>query len=138
MPPKTPTKPAIEARRAKVADLLLAGASYRKISAITGANLAAVTADVRFLLAMWAEQQNPEARHHWRALEIEKLGEIEILNLRRAKDGDTKAIDSALRIMERRAKLLGLDAPTRVNVNEQEVRAEVESLLRQLASGEEY
>ena len=35
---------------------------------------------------------------------------------RRVQTGDEKAVDRALRIMERRARLLGLDAPASVEV----------------------
>jgi hypothetical protein len=33
----------------------------------------------------------------------------------KALNGDVRAVDSVLRIMERRAKLLGLDAPTKID-----------------------
>lgn len=54
--------------------------------------------------------------------------------------GDTKAIDTALRIMDRRAKLLGLDAPTKVQAevvthDADSIDSEVARLVALLDSG---
>ena len=56
-----------------------------------------------------------------RAMELERLDAMLVPMLRLAtEEGDPQSVDRALRIMERRAKLLGLDAPTRT-----EIKAEV-------------
>lgn len=47
------------------------------------------------------------------ALEIERLDRLFMAMWQRALQGDEKAIDRCLRIMQRRADLLGLDAPKR-------------------------
>ena len=46
-----------------------------------------------------------------RSLELERLDTIQVGLWTKARSGDVQAIDRLLRIMERRAKLLGLDAP---------------------------
>ncbi|MFE6872574.1 hypothetical protein ACFVFS_39285 [Kitasatospora sp. NPDC057692] len=52
-----------------------------------------------------------------RALEDARLDRMFLVAYRRAvRDGDLPAIDRALRIMERRARLLGLDRPTRTEI----------------------
>lgn len=113
MPPKSAHAAKREARRAKVADLLLAGASHRRIAQALDCDRRTVAADVDALLAQWAEDQKPEERERWRNLELAKLAEIEPGVLREAKRGSLGAVDREIRLMERRAKLLGLDAPTR-------------------------
>ena len=51
-----------------------------------------------------------------RKLEVERLDSMLLAINAQVKQGNHGAIDRALRIMERRAKLLGLDAPTRQDV----------------------
>ncbi|MEU8919453.1 hypothetical protein AB0D10_00780 [Kitasatospora sp. NPDC048545] len=55
-----------------------------------------------------------------RALEDARLDRMFMVAYRRAvRDGDLSAIDRALRIMERRARLLGLDQPARTEITGQ-------------------
>ncbi|PJK03307.1 hypothetical protein CO612_09145 [Lysobacteraceae bacterium NML71-0210] len=65
------------------------------------------------------------------ALESERLDGLWKATYPAAKEGDTKAIAACLRIMERRAKLLGLDAPERVEakVTARELPASVEEFV---------
>lgn len=49
-----------------------------------------------------------------RAVELDRLDGFLTRLQEKIERGDTKAIDTALRIMDRRAKMLGLDAPTKV------------------------
>lgn len=106
-----------EARRAKVAVLLTARVPYRQIAAQLGVSLGTISGDVAALLAQWAKEQRPEDRNRWRAVELMKLDEMEMraTNLLRMKEQpDISQTERILRIMERRAKLLGLDEPTRI------------------------
>jgi hypothetical protein len=48
------------------------------------------------------------------AMELERLDEMLLGLWEKAKAGDLGAVEKAIRIMERRAKLLGLDAPSKV------------------------
>ena len=47
-------------------------------------------------------------------LELERLDSLQFAVWPQATSGDCRAIDRVLRIMERRAKLLGLDSPVKV------------------------
>ena len=58
-------------------------------------------------------RQVSESADELRTLEACRLNELLNALWVRAIGGDEKAIDRVLRIMERRARLLGLDAPTR-------------------------
>lgn len=77
-----------------------------------------------------------------RQLELQRLDALHrtAWALLDAEDADVrlKAIDRALRVMERRARLLGLDAPTRVEtVTIDAVEAEIARLSAQLGLGTE-
>lgn len=50
------------------------------------------------------------------ALDLARLDELHRVAWKAAKGGDLAAMDRVLKVMERRAKLLGLDAPTRSEV----------------------
>jgi len=60
------------------------------------------------------EAAEKEAATEVRAQEILLLDQIARPQIKRALDGDEKAATVLLRIMERRAKYLGLDAPTQI------------------------
>jgi hypothetical protein len=52
-----------------------------------------------------------------RSMELERLRSLQVSLWSRAKEGDLGAVDRILKIMERRAKLTGLDSPeTEVDV----------------------
>lgn len=53
-----------------------------------------------------------------RTLEVERLDELLKGLWATATAGDTTAVDRVLKIMERRAKLLGLDAPSKIDITE--------------------
>lgn len=109
---------AIEARRARVATLLLARVSYRKMAEQLKCSIGTISKDVSVLLAEWAKEQKPEDRHKWLTLELAKLDSLEFAIATQTQAGNLGAVDRALRVMERRAKLLGLDAPSRVEVRD--------------------
>lgn len=68
-----------------------------------------------------------------RGLELERLDRMQLGLWPRAIAGDVKAVAAVLRIMTRRAKLLGLDAPTRVqHEGEIDVRRVAEDLALEL------
>lgn len=61
-----------------------------------------------------------------RLLELGRLDALYMEVFRQARSGVLGAVDRCLRIMERRAKLLGLDAPTQVLIGDW--RREIESV----------
>ena len=97
----------------KTSDVLtaLAGATYQAIAEQLGyANAKgahkAVASAMKLTLCEPAEEL--------RELEVARLDAMLLALWRRVQSGDEKAIDRALKIAERRAKLLGLDAPQRL------------------------
>jgi hypothetical protein len=107
---------AAEARRVQVADYLLAGWTYREMRAVLHVSLSTISKDVRILLERWQKEQGLGIQK-WINRELRKLGTLESLlqSELNSENVDRKmaAIDRALRIQQRRAKLLGLDAPTK-------------------------
>lgn len=105
-------KPERQERIGRAVELRAAGKTYRQIAALTGVSVRMAFEDVKAGLAdhvaSYAEQANEV-----RGLELARLDRL----WRRAEellesddDDGAKAIGAALRIMERRARLLGLDA----------------------------
>lgn len=96
---------ALELRKAGVSFQAIADAlGYRSASGAFAAVKAALNATLR------------EPASELRELELARLDALLLPFWRRAQGGDDKAVDRCLRIMERRARLLGLDAPTNTKV----------------------
>jgi hypothetical protein len=75
--------------------------------------------------------QTGEGREQLRS---EQLGQVDLLlqrTLRAAMSGDWEAARVATRLLDRRAKLLGLDAPTRVQITS-ELDSRIEELMEQM------
>lgn len=114
-------------RRAFVLDLKKSGATYRQIAAAavkkfgsdrlpSGWDALYASKDVkRVLKKLHSEIQ--EDMLEIRQLELERLDSLFIEMYHQAKKGVMGAVDRCLRIMERRAKLLGLDAPQKISVD---------------------
>ncbi len=88
--------------------------------------------DVAALRAEWRAEAGQD-RDEWIACELGKLEAIEAECWRilyNDAKGQLFAIDRILSVMARRAALLGLDAPTRVNL-EATVRGEAERIARE-------
>lgn len=103
-------------RQTKAVAMRLAGLDFQNIAEQLGySNRAAVVTDV---------QKAISARIEDGTRSIDELREMELLRLDRlqaavwvqALAGDHKAIDQSLKIIDRRCKLLGLDAPERHEV----------------------
>jgi hypothetical protein len=94
-------------------DLRIRGLSYREIAKDIGISAAGVHKAVRRALAKVQGRLNESATAVL-TLECERLDLMLQVVLDKALRGDLTAVAPALKIMERRARLLGLDAPTQV------------------------
>lgn len=108
-------------RRVEALKRRIAGGSYRAIARELGVSEAQAFRDVQAELDKLAQQAQEEASR-LRVLELRRLDEmlIRLSPMLYPKSGDNVnlgAIDRALKIMERRAKLLGLDAPEKTEVS---------------------
>ena len=78
--------------------------------------------DIRSVLAQWQEEQQTYV-NQWMEMELQKLQKIENVawkafekSQRGTRPGDNRFIDTVLKCMQQRAKLLGLDAPSKVEL----------------------
>ena len=99
-------------RRVKVLEMRKAGFTFRQIGGQLDINEAQAYRDLARILSDILELARPDAVA-LRTLELERLDDLQKTLWRQAKAGNLGATDRLLRIMERRARLLGLDAPTK-------------------------
>ncbi len=114
--PTSKEKMRAKERRQKVLDMRLLGASLRRIADKIGVSHETVRNDLQKALEELSETERAKAEH-LRGLELQRLDVA--LNAIGSKvlEGDLGAIDRWLKISERRARLLGLDAPDASNIH---------------------
>lgn len=123
-----------ELRRKKVLANLLAGLSYRQIAEACDCSLATVSRDVAVVLGRLKREQEGMGKTY-ALLELARLNVATNSIWEDIIAGDLGAIDRLLRIQERRAKYLDLDAPLSLkNVTDDELMRQYKELLEQLAS----
>lgn len=116
-PPHPGEAERIQARREKALALRKAGASYRMIAKELDVSVETAHSDVAAELAALAEISHAHAEDV-RALEIRRLDDLQVNITNILRSGATpRAVDSAIRLSERRSKLLGLDAPAKKQVS---------------------
>jgi hypothetical protein len=112
---------------AKAVALRRGGASYPDIASVLKVSVAgAYKAVMRALAETQAVTAEDAARV--KELELARLDELLLGVYPSAKRGSMAALDRVLRIMERRSKFLGLDAPTKVAPTTPEGDAPYEAL----------
>ncbi len=102
-----------ELRRRQVAANLLAGLNYREMAEALDVSLGTVKNDVAAVIKRWQSEQ-VAATGDYLSLAERRLDRALNAIWDGVLSGDPKAIMAMLRIEERRAKLLGLDQPERV------------------------
>ncbi|MBK5937161.1 helix-turn-helix domain-containing protein [Halorhodospira halophila] len=100
-------------RKAQALELRQSGMTYAAIGGELGISNAQAYRLVSAALREIREQAREEAEQ-LRDLEAARLDQLQHALWDKALGGDLRAIDRLLRISERRAKLLGLDAPARI------------------------
>jgi len=103
-------------REKRAMELRLAGATYAQIGEALGISAQAAHKAVMRALDRINEKLAEDAQKVLR-LELERLDKMLLALWPQAQRGNQGAVDRILRIMERRARLLGLDAPHNVNVS---------------------
>jgi hypothetical protein len=98
-------------RRTLAVQMKLAGATWQQIADRLGyASRGAAHTDVGRALAAQLEEQN-EVVEELRHLEVMRLNRLQVAAWTDAINGDLRAIDTCLRIIAHRCRLLGLFAP---------------------------
>ena len=124
-------------RRVKVLEYRKLGWTLEKIGAEVGVGISQVRRDLQASLAHLSEKEM-ESVAEMRVLETRRLDAMLESLMPIALAGGAPAIDRVLTIMQRRAKLWGLDAPTKIAPTDPTGEAEYsgigEELQRRLAS----
>lgn len=117
----------IAERRKKALALRLGGATLTDIAETLGVSIGTVHNDIRKCLSDIPRAEADELRSQ----EVARLDKLQGACWPLALGGDLAAIDRAVKIIDRRAKMLGLDAPQQVEVTGADVDldATVERLL---------
>lgn len=134
MPASKAQRAATAERRAKAIALALAGTDWQTIADRLGyASRGAAYTDVdRAMKASLAEQDtNAEQRRHVESLRLDRL---QAAVWPKAVKGDPRCAEVALKIIDRRIRLHGLDAPTRISVEAENLGREIGELLAALAA----
>lgn len=98
-------------KEARIIELRRTGATWEFIAKVTGyANASGAYKAYQRALGKIVQPKIDELR----AVEVDRLDRLQFAIWERAKDGDIKAIDAVLRILDRRTRILGLDAPTKI------------------------
>ena len=99
-------------RRLKALDLRLAGATYRQLGEMLGVHYSTAWDDVQIMLAEYGREPAEAIRN----AEVARLDRLLMAHWPKAVQGDAKATATVLSIMDRRARLLGLDAPQQLDI----------------------
>ena len=114
-PPHRAEDTQIIERRAQALALRRSGATYRMIGRQLGVSVEVAYADVQAEL-MALRTSTMEDAEVVRDLELRRLDDYMLALAPKAQRGDIQAITACLRVQERRAKYLGLDAATKQEI----------------------
>jgi hypothetical protein len=111
--PKKTKKAVIQERRAKVAALVLSGMTYREIKQEIGCSMGTISSDMKAMMEQWSNEQ-VQNLDDWREIELKRLDAALKAIWPQVEAGDLKANAAFVRLSERRSKLKGLDAPSKI------------------------
>lgn len=107
----SPTVAAATDKAYAAMELRKAGRTYEEIATELNCSIAGAWKSVnRYLVER--REQIAESANEVREIELQRLEAATLLAMEHIRAGDLSGIDRLLRVQERRAKLLGLDAPT--------------------------
>ena len=128
-------------RRARAWELRKAGAGYRAIGRELGVSRDTAHKDVRHVFQHLVAKTQ-ESAEQARQIDSERLDSWLLALAPKLREGHLGAIERGIKILERRAKMFGYDAPTQVEVSatvadvtSEEMRERVREKLLRLADG---
>ena len=116
--------PVTLARRPRALQLRIEGRTYRQIATSLGVSLPTAYEAVQGALGELDATTKVLAERH-RDLELQRLERATLAVWPKVQDGDERAIAAYVAIATRKAKLLGLDAPTEISATLQPMHAVV-------------
>lgn len=121
-------------KRARALELRKAGATYDVIATQVGySNRGNAYRAIQTAL----KEITAEPAREVITLELERLDAMLLGLWPQARKGNLGAVDRVLRIQERRARLLGLDSPSRVSLEAENIGAEITALINALTSNDD-
>lgn len=102
--------------RHKAFELFKMGWTYRQIAENLGVTIPCAHTYVQEELG-YLKDDIKEMAHAWLDIELRRLEDLMRTLQPRALQGDVRCIDRVLKIMERKAKFLGLDAPEKKEIS---------------------
>lgn len=121
-----------QAREERAVELRVKGLSYQAIAREMGVSKFAVYKDVERAIDK-LNRKLPEDTDKLRRIESERLDLLQVALWPEAVTGNIKAGEQVLKLMERRAKLWGLDAPAKQEITSTDMQIRV--ILRANANG---
>lgn len=117
-------------RKARVVYLRNSGATRKEVAEKLGIGYDTVKSDERTAI----EEVMATSVHDYVGKQLTEIQDMKRTVYRQAAEGDPAAIDRVLKLMDREARLLGLDAPQRahVTVSEGDFSERAASLMREL------
>ena len=108
---KKAPSPAVLEKELQIIELRRAGITWERIAVEVGFKNAS---GAYKMYQRAAERMVRPHLEEYRDMQLDRLERMHQAVWRKAKEGDLRAIDTALRISDREAKLLGLDAPQKI------------------------
>lgn len=123
----------LQEKKAKALQMALGGASYETIARECGwANKSTAYRHVQNAMRDWSPIDYSDAQT-MRAQEMARLDRLMTTHWVNALRGDVRASEICLRIIQQRCRIMGLEAPTKIDATVKSgIDAEIEELLRQL------
>ena len=125
MPADAQGKFTVEQRRTQVSQMYLAGATQPVIAKTLGVGLATVNRDIKHIQGVWKQSQLETMDE---AI-VKHLAELDYIRQRLHADYENSksitTLEKLIRVQEREAKLLGLDAPVKQVTNHSPQRIEI-------------
>lgn len=130
-----------EERRRRVSELVLKGLSQEQIAAELGISDSTVCRDLKVLSAGWQRQATAAVGEHI-AKQDARLEALNAAIWDVAMAGDPQSVDTCLRIMKRKAALLGLDKAGKVDLTihaqeDQDLEAKLQWMHDNLQAGKD-
>lgn len=117
MPPSKVKQALVSKRRAQAIALRMAGMDYATIAErLDYGSPQAASKDLYRALRSYREEEEAKVEE-WRQLESQRLDRLQAAAWAKALKGDLKAIETVLKVISQRSKLLGLDMPLRAEVS---------------------
>lgn len=137
---KQTQRDAIADRRRRVAELRLQHHTIAEIAERLGISKATASTDLSAVREEWAERRSA-TYEEWVAEEIAKIDRLERTLLPAAIAGEYPAVDRIVSLMDRRARMLGLDKPQlheHTVITMDAVEAEIKRLEAELAGNDRH